>query len=223
MNHRHIQKAERVRASPPAGSVGRISAVRHPAVRLVFVQTVELPHVLGIPHRFERAHIFAAGENVRALHIRVYSERAAGNELVLIQLAFRKPRGQRLDKVAPYERLVHYLRRLAHGYFGQVDYVKPLFQKAFAFSFDHFIRIKKMQRVIVFVFRIYPVSGKASAQSVAPLVHCGDGRYNGSAVAHPAVAVDKSAYRAARRNAHVAFKKPLFHLLSFRRKRKRRP
>ena len=171
--------------------------MRYPAVSRILVQAVKFAHVLGIAHRLERAHILAAGEHIGAFHKGIYAEGAARHELVLVQLAFGKFGGQRLDEVSPYKRFVHYFGRFPHGNLGKIDYVEMLVQKLFRLLFDKSILVKHMDGVIVLIFGINSVARKTAAQTVGAVVHGCDGSDDCAAVRKSAVAVDKAAYRTA--------------------------
>src|SRR5450830_219547 len=62
MNHGPVQEIERVRASPPAGTVGWKTAVAQPHISAVFIQTEKLRNLLRPAHPLENAQIFTAGD-----------------------------------------------------------------------------------------------------------------------------------------------------------------
>ena len=164
--NRVIQHRKGMRAAPPAGSVGWIPTVCGPAVAGVFIQPIELAHILGEADRFEHTHVFAAGENVRTGNFGVDPNHAARHKLALIQLAVRQFVRQRGDKVAPDQRLIGDARHLFGGDLGQVDNIKMPIQESLALRLGVRIVIKHMERIELGVFGIDTVSGKTAAQTV---------------------------------------------------------
>ena len=160
-----------MRAAPPAGRVCRIAPVRRPAVSRIFFQPVKFADILRIADRLKDAHVFSAGENVRAVNVRIDLNDAARDKFVGIELAFGEFRRQGIDKVPPDQRLVGNLRRLSRGNLGKVYHVEMPLQKLFAFFFGFRVIIKYMKRIEIFIFGIDSVACKSAAKAVGALMH----------------------------------------------------
>ena len=98
-------------AAPPAGRVGGIPPVGRPAVARVFLQPVELAHVLRVAHGLEHAHVLPAGKDIGPVDPGVDPDHAPGGVLLLVQLAVRQLGGQGSDEIPPDQGLVGDLRR----------------------------------------------------------------------------------------------------------------
>lgn len=101
-----VKERKGMSTAPPARGVCGITAVAGPCVALVFIKTVKLSNVLGESNSLENAHVLAAGENVSAVDIIVYSDNALCNELFFVQLGGSYFSGQRVNEVSPDKRLV---------------------------------------------------------------------------------------------------------------------
>ena len=205
MHYRVVKQGKGVSAAPPAGSVGGISSVRSPCVAFVFVQPVKFSHVLGVTHRLEYSHVFAAGKYVSAFYADIDVYDAFDHKLLFLQLGGGKLRGQRRNEIPPDKRLVHDIFVLARGNTRKVDYVEMLVKKLLGFFARSHVVVKNVQGVLVLVLGINAVPRKAAAQSVGAVVHAGYGlNYS---VARHAVAFfgEKAAYGAARRYSDFAF------------------
>ena len=160
-----------MRAAPPAGGVRRIAAVRRPAVARIFVEPVKPSHVLGIADGLEYAHVLAAGENVRALELRVDVHNGPGNELLLVELETVEHRRQRGDKVAPDERYVGDLRDDVDGDLLGLHKLKALFEHRFALAARRVVVKENVKRIKIAVVGVDAVGGKAAAETVGAVVH----------------------------------------------------
>ena len=160
-----------MRAAPPAGRVGGIPPVGRPAVRLVFLQPVEVAHILRVAHGLEHTHVLAAGEHIRALHPRVDGHDRAGHALLLVDLNGGQHAAQRCDEKAPDQRLVGDGRGRPDGDALQVDDLHGLAEEGLAVFPGCPVLQEHMQGKKVLVFGIDAVAGKAAAQTVGAVVH----------------------------------------------------
>ncbi|MPN04642.1 hypothetical protein SDC9_151887 [bioreactor metagenome] len=104
VHDREVEHRERMRAAPPARRVRREAAVRGPKIPLVGIELEKVADVLGVADALKSAHVFAAGENVRAVNIAVDVHHNAGGVFVLVNLRQLQPAPFGLDEVAPDDR-----------------------------------------------------------------------------------------------------------------------
>ena len=166
MDNGKVEQRKRVRAAPPAGGIRRVAAVRRPTVACVFIEAVEPTDILRVADSLKHAHVFAAGENIRAIDKGIDAVDAAGGELVFIKLAFRKLCVQRCDEVPPNKRLVRDLRDFADRDFGKVHDVEMLVDELLTFLFCFYIIIENVERILFRIFRVNAVAGEAAAKAV---------------------------------------------------------
>ena len=100
---------------------------------------------------------------------------ALGGEFLLVQLRGFQFGVQRTDKIAPDHRLGGDGGDFARRDLGKVHDVKVLLQKILAGFARRGIVIEDVEGVIILVLRIDAVACKAAAQTVAAVVHGGDG------------------------------------------------
>ena len=165
MDNGKVEQRKRVRTAPPAGGIRRVAAVRRPTVAGVFIETIEPTDILRVADGLKHAHVFAAGENIRAIDKGIDAVDAAGGELVFIELAFRKLCVQRCDEVPPDKRLVRDLRNLADRNFGKVHDVEMLVDELLTFLFCFYIIIENVERILFRIFRVNAVAGEAAAKA----------------------------------------------------------
>ena len=132
VHHRAVKQREGMRAAPPAGRVGRVAAVRRPAVAGVLVKAVKPAHILREAHGLEDAHVLAAGEDERALDLRVDVQHAPHDVLLLVEMAFVQHGFARGEEVAPDQRLIGNGRNAARGDLFIADHVEVFLQIALA-------------------------------------------------------------------------------------------
>ena len=166
MDNGKVEQRKRVRTAPPAGGIRRVAAVRRPTVAGVFIETIEPTDILRVADGLKHAHVFAAGENIRAIDKGIDAVDAAGGELVFIKLAFRKLCVQRCYEVPPDKRLVRDLRNLADRNFGKVHDVEMLVDELLTFLFCFYIIIENVERILFRIFRVNAVAGEAAAKAV---------------------------------------------------------
>ena len=166
-----VQQGEGVRAAPPAGGIGGVAAVSRPAVRLVLLQPVEVPHVLRIADGLKNAHVLAAGKHICALHPGVDGHDRAGHALLLIDLHGGQHAAQRRHKEAPDQRLVGDGGGRPDGDALQMDDLHGLPQKGLAVLPGGAVLQEHVQGEEVLVFGVNAVGRKAAAQTVGAVVH----------------------------------------------------
>lgn len=86
------------------GRVGRVAAVRRPAVALVLVKTVEFAHILGVADGLEDPHVLAAGKDIGAADFGIDADDAARNKFGLVELTALELCVQRHDEIPPDQR-----------------------------------------------------------------------------------------------------------------------
>ena len=127
-----VQQGKGMCAAPPTGRVCWISTVGSPAVCLIFFQTVKVSHILRKANSLKCTHVFAAGEHIRTLHLRVDSHNCTGNTFFLIHLHGSQNAAQRRNKETPDQRLVCDRGSCPGGDPLRVDDLHGLPQKGFA-------------------------------------------------------------------------------------------
>ena len=176
-----------------------------PGIALVFLQAVEVRHVLRVAHRLEHPHILTAGKHIRALELIVDADYTAGNIFLFVQMAVRQLVGQRLYEIPPDQRRILDLGCGPGGNLGQVDHIEMAIQKPFALLPGSHIIIKHMQCIMIFILRVNAVAGKTTAQSVAALMHHRDGTTDHLTADGSAISGKHSTDGASGRDAHLTF------------------
>ena len=194
-----------MRAAPPAGGVGRIATVAGPGVSLVILQHIVFADVLRKTAGLEHAHVFARGENIRAVQCVIDADDEAGGEFAFIKLAGGELGVQRGDEVAPDHGFVRDARVAARGDFGQVDDVEMVFDFLFAGGLGLRRVIKYMERIVVGVLRVNAVAREAAAQPVRAVMHGADGGDDALPGFPCPVLVEDTGDRAAGRDADLTF------------------
>ena len=161
-----VKERKGMSTAPPARGVCGITAVAGPCVALVFIETVKLSNVLGEANSLENAHVLAAGENVSAVDIIVYSDNALCNELFFVQLGGSYFSGQRVNEVSPDKRLVGDSGYLLSGDTAEVDDVKMTVKEALSLFSCLVGVVEYVECVVILVLGIDSVSCKTAAQTV---------------------------------------------------------
>ncbi len=202
-----------MRSAPPAGRIGRVSAVRRPTVCVVLLKPIIFAYVLGITHRLEYPHIFTAREDICAFDSRIDFDYHSGNEFFFVEICLVQPCVKRLDKVSQNERLVRYILSLSYGYHRHIYDKKVLIEKILRLFSYLIVVVENMKRIKICVLRINSVPCKTAAQTVGSVVHSGYRRNNSLSVGESSAFGKYSGYRAPRRYSHLAFFQHNVHLL----------
>ena len=81
-----VKQRKRMRTSPPAGSICRITAVCRPGVSFIFFQFIKDAHIFRETDRFEGAHVPAAGKDVSAGHFGIDLHNCFGDKILFFRL-----------------------------------------------------------------------------------------------------------------------------------------
>ena len=194
-----------MRAAPPAGGIGRVSAVARPAIAEVLIQPIKPAHVLGKAHCLEDAHVFARRKDISARDARVDAVDAARRVLPFVQVRALQLSAQRREKIAVDERFVRDLGDLVRLDLRSVRDLKMAREELLRLLFGERIVIKEMERVKILVVGIDPVPCKAAAQAVGAVVHDGNGADHVLPAHGFPAAVDDARDGAAGGNAFLSF------------------
>ena len=200
-----LQKPEGMRAAPPAGGIGRVSAVARPAVAEVLIQPIKPAHVLGEAHCLEDAHVLARRKNVRTRNSRIDAVDTARRVLPFVEMRTLQLSAQRREKVAVDERLARDLGNLARRDLRSIRNFKMPRKELFRLLFGESIVIKEMERVKILVVGIDPVPRKAAAQAVGSVMHDGNGANHVLSAHCPPAAVYDARDGAPGGNAFLSF------------------
>ncbi len=173
-----------MRSPPPPGSVGGKTAVAGPRPPLVLVQPVELADLLGKAHALEGAHVPSRGGHEGTADVVVDVHDRVHHVVLGAQLGLRQPLVADLEEVAPEDGFVldapHRLGR--YGFVMQDGEVTG--EVVLGVVLGGIVVVEHVEAEGVREVRVDAVSGEASAQSVAAVVHRGHAAH-GELAAHP--------------------------------------